>query len=77
MTSPKDPSAATFCLSGQGQRIQRPQPTVNLLLRHGVRSCLRIQKSGDLTKARAFRIRIYRHIFPSWIWAVMATRRYG
>ena len=30
-----------------------PQPSVNLLLRHGVRSCLEYQKSGDLNKARA------------------------
>ena len=30
-----------------------PQPTVNLLLRHGVRSCLEYQRSGDLAKARA------------------------
>ena len=32
---------------------QRPQPTINLLLRHGVKSCLEYQKSGDLAKARA------------------------
>jgi alkaline phosphatase D len=30
-----------------------PQPSVNLLLRHGVRSCLEYQKTGDLNKARA------------------------
>jgi alkaline phosphatase D len=30
-----------------------PQPTVNLLLRHGVRSCLEFQKTGDLQKTRA------------------------
>ena len=29
------------------------QPTVNLLLRHGVRSCLEYEKSGDIVKARA------------------------
>jgi alkaline phosphatase D len=28
------------------------QPTVNLLLRHGVRSCLEYEKSGDIVKAR-------------------------
>jgi len=30
-----------------------PQPTVNLLLRHGVRSALEYARSGDLQKARA------------------------
>jgi alkaline phosphatase D len=30
-----------------------PQPTVNLLLRHGVRSALEYARSGDLDKARA------------------------
>jgi alkaline phosphatase D len=38
---------------GQGPGDQRPQPTVNLLLRHGVKSCLEYQKSGELAKARA------------------------
>lgn len=38
---------------GQGPADTRPQPTVNLLLRHGVRSCLEYAKSGDITKARA------------------------
>ena len=37
---------------GQGPRDQRPQATVNLLLRHGVQSCLEYQRSGDLVKAR-------------------------
>jgi alkaline phosphatase D len=31
----------------------RPQPTVNMLLRHGVRSCLEYAQSGDIAKARA------------------------
>lgn len=31
----------------------KPQPTINMLLRHGVRSCLEYSKSGDLAKARA------------------------
>ena len=31
----------------------RPQPTVNLLVRHGVRSCLEYLRSGDIAKARA------------------------
>jgi len=38
---------------GQGPADQGPQPTMNLLLRHGVRSCLEYSKTGDLEKARA------------------------
>lgn len=38
---------------GQGPNDHAPQPTVNLLLRHGVRSCLEYAKSGDIEKARA------------------------
>jgi alkaline phosphatase D len=38
---------------GQGPSDRVPQPTVNLLLRHGVRSCLEYAKSGDMSKARA------------------------
>jgi len=38
---------------GQGPADASPQPTVNLLLRHGVRSCLEYAKSGDIKKARA------------------------
>ena len=38
---------------GQAAGDAGPQPTVNLLLRHGVRSCLEYQRSGDLEKARA------------------------
>jgi alkaline phosphatase D len=37
---------------GQGPADSDPRPTVNLLLRHGVRSCLEYQKSGDIGKAR-------------------------
>jgi alkaline phosphatase D len=37
---------------GQGPQDTRPQPTVNMLMRHGVRSCLEYAKSGDLQKAR-------------------------
>lgn len=49
---PKDhPLLALFV--GQGPADVRPQPTMNLLLRHGVRSCLEYAKSGDLNKARA------------------------
>jgi alkaline phosphatase D len=39
---------------GQGPADTLPQPTVNLLLRHGVRSCLEYARSGDLRKAREF-----------------------
>jgi alkaline phosphatase D len=38
---------------GQGPLDTRPQPTVNLLLRHGVKSCLEYAQSGDIAKARA------------------------
>ena len=31
----------------------RPQPAVNLLLRHGVRSCFEYQRTGDAARARA------------------------
>ena len=37
---------------GQGPTDTRPQPTVNLLLRHGVRACLEYTQSGDIAKAR-------------------------
>jgi alkaline phosphatase D len=38
---------------GQGPSDTRPQPTVNMLLRHGVKSCLEYVKSGDVAKASA------------------------
>ena len=38
---------------GQGPADTRPQPTMNLLLRHGVKSCLEYARSGDISKARA------------------------
>jgi len=38
---------------GQSSADTRPQPTINLLLRHGVRACLEYARSGDLQKARA------------------------
>jgi alkaline phosphatase D len=38
---------------GQGPQDARPQPTMNLLLHHGVRSALEYVKSGDIHKARA------------------------
>jgi alkaline phosphatase D len=37
---------------GQAASDTRPQPTVNLLLRHGVRSCLEYVRTGDLDQAR-------------------------
>ena len=38
---------------GQGPGDSGPQPTLNLLLRHGVRACLEYAQSGDIAKARA------------------------
>ncbi len=38
---------------GQGPADHTPQPTLNMLLRHGVRSCLEYARSGDVAKARA------------------------
>jgi alkaline phosphatase D len=38
---------------GQRPEDTRPRPTINLLLKHGVRSCLEYAKSGDLQRARA------------------------
>ena len=38
---------------GQAPNDRTPQPTVNMLLHHGVRSCLEYAKSGDLAAARA------------------------
>ena len=37
---------------GQGPEDQNPQPTFNMLLRHGVRSCLEYATSGNVDKAR-------------------------
>jgi len=49
---PKD-HALRMLFLGQGPADTRPQPTVNLLLRHGVRSCIEYQHSGDIVAARA------------------------
>jgi len=38
---------------GQGPGDHAMQPTINLLIRHGVRSCLEYAQSGDIVKARA------------------------
>ncbi len=49
---PKDhPLRALFLADRPGEA--RPHPTINLLLRHGVRSCLEYQRTGDLPKALA------------------------
>ena len=48
---PKDaPLRALFV--GQGPGDPGPQATINLLLRHGVASCLEYAKSGDIARAR-------------------------
>lgn len=49
---PKDHTLRALYL-GQGPRDVTPQPTINLLMRHGVQSCLEYAKSGDIAKARA------------------------
>jgi alkaline phosphatase D len=38
---------------GQGPADNTPQPTLNMLIKHGVRSCLEYARSGDMAKARA------------------------
>jgi len=38
---------------GQGPADVYSQPTFNLLLRHGVKSCLEYRRTGDINKARA------------------------
>jgi alkaline phosphatase D len=38
---------------GQAASDPSPQPTINMMLRHGVRSCLEYAQSGDIAKARA------------------------
>jgi len=49
---PKDhPLRAIYLGQAAGDAV--PQPTFNMLLRCGVRSCLEYQKSGDIEKARA------------------------
>ena len=49
---PKDhPLRALYLLQRPG--MAKPQPTVNMLLRHGVRSCLEYQRDGDAERARS------------------------
>ena len=38
---------------GEGPNDKGPQPTMNLLLHHGVNSCLEYSRTGDVAKARA------------------------
>jgi len=45
------PLRAIFMADRPGS--EKPHPTVNMLLRHGVRSCLEYARSGDLERARA------------------------
>lgn len=48
---PKDhPLRALYLV--QRPEAARPQPAINMLLRHGVRSCLEYEKSGDTERAR-------------------------
>jgi alkaline phosphatase D len=50
---PKDhPLRALYLAQRPG--AAKPQPTINMLLRHGVRACLEYQKSGDAERARSF-----------------------
>jgi alkaline phosphatase D len=49
---PKDHPLRTLYV-GQGPEDHTPQPTVNLLIRHGVRSCLEYARTGDMRQARA------------------------
>jgi alkaline phosphatase D len=49
---PKDlPLRALYLTDLPGQ--PRPQAAINMLLHHGVRSCLEYQRTGDLERARA------------------------
>lgn len=38
---------------GQAAADAKPQPTINMLLHHGVRSCFEYQRTGDIAKARS------------------------
>jgi alkaline phosphatase D len=51
-TFPKDHPLRSLYLV-QTPEDDRPQPAYNMLMRHGVRSCLEYARSGDITKARA------------------------
>jgi alkaline phosphatase D len=49
---PKDHPLRPLFL-GQSAGDTKPQPTVNMLLKHGVKSCLEYSKTGDIAAARA------------------------
>ena len=49
---PKDHPLRALYL-GQAPADQKPQPTVNLLVHHGVKSCLEYARTGDIEKARS------------------------
>jgi alkaline phosphatase D len=49
---PSDHPLRALYRADVGKPVQ-PHPTVNLLMRHGVRSCLEYQRTGDLERARA------------------------
>ena len=51
-TLPKDHPLRSLYV-GQGPNDHAMQPTVNMLLRHGVRSCFEYAQSGNIAKARA------------------------
>ena len=54
---------------------ERPRPTLNMLLRHGVRSCLEYARSCDLEGARrALEPATSPRTSPSSTWAATATR---
>ena len=55
----------------------KPDWTYNMLLKHGVRSCLEYAKSFDLERARALRTRNFPRTSNSSIRAGMAMRRCG
>ncbi len=48
---PQDHALRALFLA-RGPQDDRPRPTVNMLLRHGVRSCLEYARSGDVEAAR-------------------------
>jgi len=50
-TFPKDHPLRALYLTDRPDQA-RPQPAINLLLHHGVRSCLEYRRTGDLERAR-------------------------
>ena len=71
---PKDhPLRPLFLAQTAGQSTW--EPTVNLLLHHGVRSCLEYRRAATSSARGGSRIRISRRTCRSSTWAVTATRR--